>query len=90
MEHIVKDVCEQYNLFPVQLLENGRTPYMVSARTTVSFIARKKEFSFMEIGKALKRHHSSLMSLLKGMDERFGYYPEHKFAHDRACKEYNV
>ena len=60
-----KHICKSLGFSLSQLIGPCRTARLVSARRTFAKRARVMAFSYPEIGKALCRHHSSVIHLVK-------------------------
>src|SRR5271170_3988278 len=65
LARIFKDVCMEMQADPQMVLAKNNTATMVQVRRVIAYRARKAGFSYPEIGRALNRHHTSVINLFR-------------------------
>ena len=66
LNSIVTQVCNEANARPDDVRNGGNRKELVDLRAEIARRARLAGFSFPQIGRAMNRHHTSVMHLLKG------------------------
>ena len=76
MPDIIELVCERMNITQMVVVGKPRTQEIVQARQVIVYLCREcLGRSYPEIGKALNRHHTSIMALRRNFFERRDFYP---------------
>lgn len=57
--------CKNFGVTEMDLVRRSNTALLVDARRQFAALARAHGFSFPEIGKAVSRHHASVIALLQ-------------------------
>lgn len=73
--YVVAEVAARHGVTADEILGRSRERHIVAARTDVCRVLRAQKWSLPSIGKALGRHHTSVMSLLRE-DRRHGNHVE--------------
>lgn len=66
MEVILQEEARRAGFTPAEVLEKDNRRELVEIRRRVAVRARRFGYSLPQIGNVLKRHHTSVLSLLKG------------------------
>lgn len=64
LEQLLDRVCSENNVLKQAVLSRNRAPWLVDIRRQFARQAREQNFSYPQIGSALCRHHTTVMSLL--------------------------
>lgn len=67
LREILEAVGAERGLRPEEIVEGPQTKEFVQMRRQFSMQARQKGYSLPQIGRALNRHHTSILHLLKAM-----------------------
>lgn len=62
---ILTDVSKRHGVSVAELLHDGKGKRLINARREVAQDLRDRGWSYPDIGRVLKRHHTTVMNLLK-------------------------
>ena len=65
VEELIVQVAQEYKLTAAELISPNNSPLCVVPRRVVAKLAREFRYSYPEIGKAMHRHHTTVMNLVK-------------------------
>lgn len=65
MDQIIEQAEVRFKTPREQILASGNRPEDVGIRRWIAFVARSKGMSFPRIGRALKRHHTTIINLVQ-------------------------
>lgn len=57
--------CELHGIAPVDILNRSRKRRVAFRRAVIAHILRCRGYTLQEIGRILRRHHTSVMAMLK-------------------------
>lgn len=60
-KEIIELTAKAYKLTPISLINQDRRPSIVHARQVAYWLLRQNRFSFPQIGRMMKRDHSTVM-----------------------------
>lgn len=64
LDELLDRVCEENRVLKQAVLSHNRARWLVEIRRQFALQARDQHFSYPQIGAALCRHHTTIMSLL--------------------------
>jgi chromosomal replication initiation ATPase DnaA len=65
LQIIVYDTCVEFNTEQHYLLHGGNHQALVNVRRKIAWRARAEGYSLPQIGRALNRHHTTVLNLLR-------------------------
>ena len=71
MRRIIDEVCTDERTSLKELIEGGNHRALVDIRMRIAYRAREAGYSLSQIGRALNRHHTSVLHLLKKYKNEF-------------------
>lgn len=63
--NLAERIAPTHGVVPAAVFADNKQPRCCSARAEVAFELRKQGWSLPRIGRALNRHHTSILSLLR-------------------------
>jgi len=71
MGRIIEETCREFHVNRQELVEGGNHQSLVKVRMVVAYRAREAGYSLPQIGRAINRHHTSIIHLLKKYKNEF-------------------
>lgn len=73
LEEMLVDVCTILSVDIEEVKSKSRKEELVRARAIFSYLAREKKFTFYKIADVLIKDHSTIIHLMKMINNRDGY-----------------
>jgi chromosomal replication initiation ATPase DnaA len=70
MAEIITRVCQQSGVTVEQIQAKDNSVKIVAVRRKIALEARSKHYSFPQIGAALRRHHTTIISLVQSKQKK--------------------
>lgn len=72
LETLMRKIGEIYDINPAKIISNMQNHRIVEARAIVAFTLYLAGYSYSDIGKLLKRHHSTVMYYCDTIENKLG------------------
>lgn len=88
-ELITRIAAEHYGVDKQELLSPSRVQSLVEARAISAKIMRDKGVTLKKIGRMHNRHHTTIVHLLRMIDDRIALYKQTQYDYNNIIQRYN-